>query len=72
MPFCLEVVGVQVHGLEIIKKLQVEKETGANGERQQGRTPARLSGYLEGNWCIESKSRGKCNLMLCSQVVWSH
>ena len=55
MAICLEVIGVQVHGLEIMKKLQVEKETGVNGERQQGRTPAHLSGYREGTWCIERK-----------------
>ena len=72
MAICVEVIGVQVRGLEIMKKLQVKKETGVNGERQQGRTTAHLSGYREGNWCIESKARGKYYLMLCSQVVWSH
>ena len=62
LAICLEVIGVQVHGLGIMKKLQVKKEIGVNAERQQGRTPAHLSGYLEGNRCIESKEE--------ESVIW--
>lgn len=51
------------------EELQVEKETGANGERQQGRTLlACLATWKETG--IESKERSVNDAVF--QVVWSH
>lgn len=63
----------QVHGLGALRRLLYLKGNWVNGERLTTRqtpcSPARLPGRELG---LGNKERGQCNLMLCSQVVWSH